>query len=63
MKQQKAKAAGYVPSPEQVAKCRRCRYWQRLDAANLSCCHYILENRHSRGVDPCDKFEPRRGNE
>ena len=51
--------AGYVPSPEQTARCRKCRYWLRFNAAGMRCCQYILETGHSRGQDPCTKYERR----
>lgn len=50
--------AGYVPSPERLARCRKCKYWLPL-SANQKCCQYILETGHSRGQDPCTKYKRR----
>ena len=50
--------AGYKPSTEQEERCKKCWYWRPLDGDYQYCCHYILEEEHSRGGDPCDKFMP-----
>ena len=41
--------AGYVPSPERLARCRKCKYWLPLNA-NQKCCQYILETGQAAGV-------------
>lgn len=52
--------AGYVPSPEQQKRCRKCKYWGAMNGAKWRCCHYLLIEGRSRGGDPCQQYAPKK---